>query len=105
MCIVFFYDIVLISLDKFNYVHLHIQFQLKFAIFIEKKNNLRGKNQNKLKMNTTCDAGNLYKCLNEWRKNVGYHTIWKFPDVWIGYGASSSGKIASAAIIRNTITI
>lgn len=43
MCIVFFNDVILLSLDKFNYVHLQIQFQFKFAIFyIWKKNNLRG---------------------------------------------------------------
>lgn len=76
MCIVFFYDVILLSLDKFNYVHLQIQFQLKFAIFYTwKKNNLRGKNQNKLKMNTTCDAGNLYKVL-EWmaeKRRIPYH--------------------------------
>lgn len=39
-------------------------FNLNLPFFIyEKKNNLRGENQNKLKMNTTCDAGNLYKVL------------------------------------------
>lgn len=32
-CALFFYDVILLSLDKFNYVHLQIQFQLKFAIF------------------------------------------------------------------------
>lgn len=33
-CALFFFnDVILLSLDKFNYVHLQIQFQLKFAIF------------------------------------------------------------------------
>lgn len=38
-------------------------FNLNLPFLYMKKNNLRGKNQNKLKMNTTCDAGNLYKVL------------------------------------------
>lgn len=43
MCIVFFNDVILLSLDKFNYVHLQIQFQFKFAIFyIWKKKKFAG---------------------------------------------------------------
>lgn len=39
-------------------------FNLNLPFFIyEKKIICGGKNQNKLKMNTTCDAGNLYKVL------------------------------------------
>lgn len=45
------------------------------------------------------------RCLNEWWKNVGYYIIWKFLDVWVGYGVLSFGKIVFVVIIRNIIII
>lgn len=64
-CALFFFMMLFYCLKINSIMFIYkSSFNLNMPFFIyEKKIICGGKNQNKLKMNTTCDAGNLYKVL------------------------------------------